>query len=327
MRMEKMRVEKGRPPAKIDPTVQPSLGTDPKKLGERYFEIFQEYLKGQGEASLSKGYEFARRAMVDGCSVLEMAEFHHEALRRVLGGQKPTPKLLAQSMDLFAACLSPFEMSHRGSQEGTRALRRLNEVLEGELKRIAHALHDEAGQLLASVHIAIADVVSELPPEFRTRFNDIERLLKQIEVELRSLSHQLRPTVLDNLGLVPALEMLAERIAKRTGLTISVSGELQARLPPMVETALYRIVQEALNNAVKHARAKTVTITLLHTPLKVTCSVRDDGVGFAKNKQLGLQGLGLIGIRERLNALGGLLRVVSEPQRGTTLMADIPLGE
>src|SRR5688572_14309537 len=119
MRMEKMRIEKGRAPTKIDTTVQPSLGTDSKKLTERYFEIFQEYLKGNGESALSKGYEFARRAMVDGCSVLEMAEFHHEALRRVLGGQKPTPKLLQQSMDLFAACLSPFEMSHRGSQEGT----------------------------------------------------------------------------------------------------------------------------------------------------------------------------------------------------------------
>jgi len=230
-------------------------------------------------------------------------------------------------VDLFAACLSPFEMSHRGAQEGTRALRRLNEILEGELKRIAHALHDEAGQLLASVHIAVAEVAGGLPPEYRARFDEVERLLKQIEMELRSLSHELRPTVLDNLGLVPALEMLAERVAKRSGLVVAVSGNMHARLPPTVETALYRIVQEALNNAVKHAHAKSVTIDLQHTPLKVACSVRDDGIGFAKQKQPGMQGLGLIGIRERLNALGGLLRVVSKPQRGTTLLVDIPLGE
>jgi len=218
-------------------------------------------------------------------------------------------------------------MSHRGAQEGTRALRRLNEILEGELKRIAHALHDEAGQLLASVHIAVAEVAGGLPPEYRARFDEVERLLKQIEMELRSLSHELRPTVLDNLGLVPALEMLAERVTKRTGLAVSIAGELHARLPPTVETALYRIVQEALNNAVKHAHAKSVAIDLQHTPLKVACSVRDDGIGFAKQKQPGMQGLGLIGIRERLNALGGLLRVVSGPQRGTTLLVDIPLGE
>jgi signal transduction histidine kinase len=308
-------------------TDQAVMGTDTKQLAERYAEIFQEYLREHGESSLSSGYEFARRAMVDGSSVLEMAEIHHEALRRVLGGHGPAEKVLAHAMDLFAACLSPFEMSHRGAQEGARALRRLNEVLEGELKRIAHALHDEAGQLLASVHIAVADVANELPPEFSTRIAEIEWLLKQIEVELRNLSHELRPTVLDNLGLVPALEMLAEKVAKRTGLAVSVSGDTRERLPSAVETALYRTAQEALNNAVKHAHAKSVRIELQHMPLTVRCSVRDDGIGFANQQQASVHGLGLIGIRERLNALGGSLRVVSEPQCGTTLLADIPLGE
>lgn len=303
------------------------MGVDTKQLAERYWEIFQEYLRESGESSLSRGYELARRAMADGLSVLEMAEIHHQALRRALAEHEPAEKLLVQAQDFFPQCLSPFEMSHRGAQEGTRALRRLNELLEGELKRIAHALHDEAGQLLASVHIAVRDIAGELPPEFRARFDEVERLLKQIELELRNLSHDLRPTVLDNLGLVPALEMLAEKVAKRTGLSVSVAGKTHARLPSAVETALYRIVQEALNNAVKHAHAKSVRIKLQHLPLKVACSVRDDGTGFANHEQPGTQGLGLIGIRERLNALGGSLRVVSRPQCGTTLRADIPLGE
>lgn len=300
---------------------------DTRQLSERYWEIFQEYQKNSGESSLSTGYDFARRAMADGCGVLEMAEIHHLALRRALRECESGEKVLAQAVDLFAACLSPFEMSHRGAQEGTRALRRLNELLEGELKRIAHALHDEAGQLLASVHIAIADIASELPMELRPRFGEVEKLLKQIEVELRNLSHELRPTVLDNLGLVPALDMLAEKVSKRTGLAVSVCGDMRARLPSAVETALYRIVQEALNNAVKHAQARSVRIELQRMPLKVACKVHDDGKGFAIQQHAGMQGLGLIGIRERLNALGGSLRVVSEPQRGTTLLADIPLGE
>jgi signal transduction histidine kinase len=284
------------------------MGAD-AKLAERYWEILQEYLEHSDEAPLHRGYELAR-----------------QALRRLWAESRPDDRLLWAAGDFFAECLSPFEMSHRGAQEGTRALRHLNEVLEGELKRIAHALHDEAGQLLASVFIAVVDVASELPPQARIRFEEVERLLKQIEVELRNVSHDLRPTVLDNLGLVPALEFLAEKVAKRTGLRVFVTGDASTRLPAAVETALYRIVQEALNNAVKHAHASSVRIELQRTPSKVACSVCDDGLGFDAHRQQGPQGLGLIGIRERLNALGGSLRLTTEPRRGTTIQAEIPLG-
>jgi signal transduction histidine kinase len=296
------------------------------KLAERYWEILQEYLEHSDEAPLNRGYELARQAMVDGCGVLEIGDFHHRALRRLWVESRLDDRLLWAAGDFFAECLSPFEMSHRGAQEGTRALRHLNDVLEGELKRIAHALHDEAGQLLASVYIAVADVASELPPHARIRFEEVEGLLKQIEIELRNLSHELRPTVLDNLGLVPALEFLAEKVAKRTGLNVFVTGDASTRLPAAVETTLYRIVQEALNNAVKHAHASSVRIELQRTPSKVACSVCDDGRGFDAHRQQGAQGLGLVGIRERLNALGGSLRLTTEPRQGTTIQAEIPLG-
>jgi len=300
------------------------MGAD-AELAERYWEILQEFLEHSDEAPLNRGYELARQAMVDGCGVLEMANVHHRALRRIWTQSPPDDRLLWAAGDFFAECLSPFEMSHRGAQEGTRALRHLNEVLEGELKRIAHALHDEAGQLLASVHIALADVASALPSQASVRLDDVNRLLKQIEVELRNISHDLRPTVLDNLGLVPALEFLADRVAKRTGLNVVVTGNASTRLPPAVETALYRIVQEALNNAVKHAHASSVKIELLHTPSRVACSVCDDGLGFDVHLQQVAPGLGLNGIRDRLNALGGTLRLTTEPRRGTTILADIPL--
>lgn len=298
---------------------------DENRLAERYWEILQDYLRDRSEASLSRGYELARGALVDGCGVLQMADIHHRALIRLLAENGATDGLLIGADELFAECLSPFEMSLRGAQEGTRALRHLNEVLESELKRIAHALHDEAGQLLASVHLAIADIAVELPPQSRGRLDEIERLLKQIEVELRNLSHELRPTVLDNLGLIPALEFLAEKVAKRTGLVVTVTGETGQRLPATVETALYRIVQEALNNAVKHAHANSVRIDLRCTSLGVVCAVRDDGVGCKALHERDSQGLGLSGIRERLNALGGSLRIVTEPRHGTTLLAEVPL--
>lgn len=296
-----------------------------KPLNECYAEMLTDYLDHGNETALAHGYEAARRALLDGCGVIELAVIHHEALRRLLTKRHFSDGMLAKAGDFFSECLSPFEMSHRGAHEGTRALRHLNEVLEAELKRIAHALHDEAGQLLASVHIAIADVVGNLPPPARDRFDGIERLLRQIEFELRSLSHELHPTVLDNLGLLPALEFLAEKVAKRTGMTISVEGKTENRMPAAVETALYRIVQEALNNAVKHAQAGSVKIRLERAPDNVTCSVQDDGVGFLASGEPGSQGLGLMGIRERLSALGGSLRLVTEPGKGTMIVAEIPL--
>ena len=301
------------------------MNQDTKDLAERYLDILNEYLRGTNETSLSRGYELARRALVDGRGILDMAAIHHQALRRVIMEDEPSEELIGAAGRFFTECLSPYEMSHRGAQEGTRALRHLNEVLEAQLKRIAHALHDEAGQLLASVHIAIAEIASELPPRTRGRFDEVERLLRQIEAELRSLSHELRPTVLDNLGLVPALEHLAEKVAKRTGLIVSVIGETGERLPATVETTLYRIVQEALNNSAKHARARSVAIELQRTRLEVVCAIRDDGVGFDALDQRREQGLGLSGIRERLNALGGSLSLVTHSGRGTRLVATIPL--
>ncbi len=300
---------------------------DVRPLADRYWETLENYLRDASETSLARGYEIGRRALQDGDGVLELAAIHHQALRRIQAHDRATDAGLRAAGEFFAECLSPFEMSHRGVQEGNRALRRLSEALETELKRIAHALHDEAGQLLASVHITVADIAGDLPPPARARLEDVELLLNQVEAQLRNLSHELRPTVLDNLGLVPALEFLAEKVAKRTGLAIFVDGEREQRLPAAIETALYRIVQEALNNVVKHAHAHTVWIELRHLPSRVECSIRDDGRGFAGSTTPGVAGLGLVGIRERLNALGGTLQLVTAHRAGVTLRVEIPLGD
>jgi len=295
-----------------------------RKLAEDYWEILREYVEDPGEVLLNRGYEFSRRALADGRSVVEMAAAHHQAMRRQFEKQPAAHDRLQAAEDFFAACLVPFETSRREAREGARALHHLNEDLEAKLKRIAHALHDEAGQLLASVHMAVAEIAGDLPPEARGRFNAVENLLQQVAETLRKLSHEMRPTELDNLGLVPALEFLADKVTRGTGLRVYVAGDAGVRLPGSVETALYRIVQEAVNNAVKHAHAHSVRIELKRSPSKVACSVRDDGSGFDTRRLT--NGLGLIGIRERLNALGGSLHVVSKSRRGTTLLTDIPLG-
>ena len=208
------------------------------------------------------------------------------------------------------------------------ALRRLNETLEEEAKRIAHALHDEAGQLLASVHIALEGIARDLAPSASRRLKAVKGLLDQIEAQLRQLSHELRPTILDDLGLVPALEFLSAGVSKRTKLQVTVEGPTIGRLAAPVETALYRIVQEALNNATRHAQASRTTVRLEQNGHMIRCLISDDGIGFdvpAALNRKGDKGLGLIGIRERLNAIGGAYRIISAPGQGTTLQVEIPL--
>jgi len=208
------------------------------------------------------------------------------------------------------------------------ALRRLNETLEEEAKRIAHALHDEAGQLLASVHIALDGVARDLAPTACAQLKAVKGLLDQIEAHLRQLAHELRPTILDDLGLIPALEFLSGGVSKRTKLQVTVEGSTIGRLTTPVETALYRIVQEALTNATRHAQASRATIRLEQKGHLIRCLVSDDGNGFdvqAALNRKGHTGLGLIGIRERLNAIGGAYRIISAPGQGTTLQVEIPL--
>ena len=209
-----------------------------------------------------------------------------------------------------------------------RALRHLNEALEEEVKRIAHALHDEAGQLLASVHIGLADVARDLPAPAAKRLEDVRGLLDKIEEQLRHLSHELRPTILDDLGLGPALEFLADGVSKRTGLSIAVEGSPGKRLPAPTETALYRIVQEALTNVTKHAQATRVYIKFMRNRRFLRGVIRDDGVGFDVPTVLtrrGSRGLGLTGIRERLHAVGGTLDIIATPRGGTQLILTVPV--
>jgi signal transduction histidine kinase len=220
-------------------------------------------------------------------------------------------------------------MAHRGYRDATSALRKMNETMEREIQRIAHSVHDEAGQLLDAARLAISAVDDDLPPRLRERLREVGCMLDRAETELRRLSHELRPTILDDLGLVPALQLLAEGISRRGGLGIRIENSLARRLPAKLETALYRVVQEALTNVARHSQARNATIQLIRRKGSLRCSVRDDGSGFDVSTlgQRARGGLGLVGMRERLNAVGGKLQVRSQPGRGTELIADVPVEE
>jgi signal transduction histidine kinase len=203
----------------------------------------------------------------------------------------------------------------------------LNDVLEAQAKRIAAQLHDESAQLLATVHFALAEVASQLPADRASAIHDARGLLDQIEQRLRTLAHELRPPILDDLGLVPALEFLADTVSKRWGLAVAVHVTLHHDLPATVEAMLYRIAREALTNVAKHANATHAQVVVTQGKHCVVCSIRDDGVGMDPNALApgNGRGLGLLEIQERVAALGGILCLGANTPRGTDLTVEIPL--
>jgi signal transduction histidine kinase len=302
----------------------------PATFEEEYRSAFGEYNQHGGEAALGRAYELGRRAISEKKSLMEIASLHHQALHGALAdaqGAACRQELLTVASEFLAEALSPYEMAHRGVQDAIVALRQLNETLEEEIKRIAYAVHDEAGQLLVAVHLALADVARELPKPQKEQVRRIEELLNQVEKQLRRYSHELRPTVLDDLGWIPAIRFLAEGVAKRASLSIKIKTAVTGRLPAPVEIALYRVVQEALTNATKHAKASRVWIRIGRKNRILQCSIEDDGAGFdvhAVRSDCERRGLGLTGMQERLHAIGGTLSIDSAPGRGTKLLIQLP---
>jgi len=302
---------------------------DLERLGAQYQGALHAYLREPGEAYLNRAYEMGRAALRAGHGILQVAALHQNALQSILAleGRDAEKGTARMSSRFLSESLSPFEMSHRATRDAALAMQRFNDNLEAEARRIAHALHNEAGQLLASVHIALADLGSALPAPAAKQISEILGMLREVEDSLRDLSHELRPTVLENLGLLPALDFLAEQVGRRARLAVRVTGGPRVRMAASIESAIYRAVQEGLNNVVKHARASRVDIALRCGRKWVSCSVRDDGIGMAlAPRRVEHAGLGLIGIRERLAPLGGVCRVASHGRRGTSLLVVIPLG-
>src|SRR5262245_66609269 len=170
-------------------------------LARDYSVALNAYLADPEEAGLERAYELGRRALADGMGVLEMATVHSRALPATLGpalDESERIKRLDAVERFFVEASSPFEMAFLSFREANVVLHRLNDVLEGQARRIAHALHDEAAQLLASVHLALAEIATRYPDTGKA-MHDVRGLLEQIEERLRNLSHELRPPILEDL--------------------------------------------------------------------------------------------------------------------------------
>jgi len=204
-------------------------------------------------------------------------------------------------------------------------LHRVVVAQEAERRRLARELHDETGQALTSILLGLK-AVEDAPDDAARRdaVGELRELVRSTLQDVRQLAVELRPTALDDFGLVPALERLTETFAESTAIRVDFEAALDERLPPDVETALYRIVQECLTNIVKHARASQVSIVVARRLSSVTAVIEDDGVGFdlATAREAGL---GLVGMRERVGLLGGRMTIESSPEAGTTCFVEVPL--
>jgi signal transduction histidine kinase len=215
--------------------------------------------------------------------------------------------------------------SLRASQERYRSLsRRLLEQQEHERGVLARELHDQLGQSLVAISLSLDAIKGELSPASRARVPESMRVIEKMIEQVQTLAFELRPSTLDDLGLVEALRNLVARQGERTGVRGRVTATpTDVRAPAEIETACFRIVQEALSNVARHARARHFEVTLTAEDVALEVTVTDDGVGF--NVEPLRTGLGLVGMGERAEFAGGRLDIESGPGAGTTVRARFPL--
>lgn len=219
------------------------------------------------------------------------------------------------------------------SDEAHSELRRLSQhvvrVQEYERKSISRELHDEIGQMLTGLRMELANLdgpaLRQDPADYQ-RLQESKRLAERVLQCVRDLSMLLRPSMLDDLGLSPALQWQAREFSRRSGIPVdcSIDGDVDS-VPEELRTCVYRVTQEALTNAARHANASRVGIELRRRGSMLTLSINDNGNGFSPDRPKSAHGFGLIGLKERVTELSGTVWIDSAPGKGTRIVASIPV--
>jgi signal transduction histidine kinase len=314
-------------------------------LSRQYARILRRYVAEQHEAVLLQAYELGRKAAMLGLGVLDVARAHQQALADCQSpARRGSCRLLFKASETFLLeALGPFEAAHRGFRETNARLRQLNEALEHhntallhvqeeERARISRELHDEVGQALTAINTNLAllqRIGSENPAQLLQRIAETQSLTAQTIDTVHRFARELRPLILDDLGLVAALRSCVRSFAERSGLRVHFQPAPEAeQLSNDQKTALFRVAQESLANVAKHARARHVTVRLRRVPHAVRLEIKDDGKGFNVDGQLRqrkTKRLGLLGMQERLRLVQGRFGLESCRGRGTTVRAEVPL--
>jgi signal transduction histidine kinase len=295
-------------------------------LDGRYERLVETWLATRDEAVLRTAREFGDEVTAAGFGPRDIVDLHERVVRELSAkGTDPSVGPIA-SHALLRETLSAVERMHAHAKDALRARRHLHSQIEEQVRAVAHALHEETGQRLASVYLNVAEIATELPNHGRQRLEELRARLDEVDDQLRRLAQELRPLILDDFGLLAATEFFAEALSRRTGLRISVRGDTGGRLPADVETALYRVVQEALTNATRHSQPEHITVEFVRIVGSLKGSIRDDGSGFDMPAvEGGNGGLGLLGMRERMAAVGGRLSISSNPGSGTSIELEVPV--
>ena len=203
---------------------------------------------------------------------------------------------------------------------------RLVEAQEEERRSISRELHDEVGQSLGALLVEVGQLSKLVPPDdsiSQAQITHIKSVAETAVKSIRDIALLLRPPMLDDLGLIPALEWQAREISRRSDMEVEVHSEnVSEDLGDETKVTVYRLVQEALNNAATHASAKNAKVTVVQGPEKITIEVTDDGHGFNPERQ---RGMGILGMEERVRRLGGNLTIESAPGKGASVKAELPL--
>jgi signal transduction histidine kinase len=215
----------------------------------------------------------------------------------------------------------------KAENEMRRLSRSLVNAQEAERKSLARELHDAVGQMLTGLRMELANLDSQRnsPDKFHEHLEDAKRLNAETLQMVRTMSMGLRPSMLDDLGLAPALEWQGRELSRRSGIpvVIQIDGVLD-HMPEAHRTCIYRVVQEALTNCARHARAKNIRVSVYGRRDLIKLTILDDGIGFDPGSSKH-HGLGLVGIEERVRELGGWITLISHPGKGTVLTAEIPV--
>ncbi len=328
-------------------------------LSQQYTSALQDYLDSQQEILLQQAYDLGRIAIAGRLGLLDIAQIHQRALLECLlpaCSMEEKQRILQASETFFLETLSPFEATHRGFRDANLRLQQLNETLEcrgaeltainydlhelsnrilhvqeDERKRLSRELHDQVGQALTVLKwnlgllLRSGEVDATL---LKQKLADSQTLLEETMDLVHRFAIELRPAMLDELGLLPALRSYLKALAQRTLLQVRFHGSAAAeQLRSEQKIVLFRVAQESLTNVVKHAQASQVKVALHTLKHVVQMQIRDNGQGFSVDTKVPgrrRKHLGLLGMQERVRLVNGQFAVTSAPGQGTTVCVEIP---
>jgi len=329
---------------------------DPKEMArlrervETFFTLLGPPLEWKPEVKLALGGSYVRRVLLGRRAEISLIAEQLQALnydnlkraqQRLLEAQQDFRRRLNRltyGILLLSAAVAAasiwwiFRLEHRAraaEQEMRELSQKLVQAQEAERKRLSLELHDQVGQMLTALRMEISNlgrIGPGHPERFREHLKQAKEVAEGAMKTVRDLAMGLRPSMLDDLGLAPAVEWLSREFSRVSGIPVDVrvQGALDG-LSDAQKTSLFRVVQESLTNVMRHARARRVEVTLEETEDRVVLVVRDDGCGLQNGK--GRRGLGLLGMEERIRELGGVFTLASAPGAGTTVRAEIPKSE